>query len=263
VLACVLAVSGGLTLEARSSHAGSGVKLEVRANRPVVDGVFVNGHGPFRFLVDTGATLNHIDPAIGLSIGLTATSHTTLVTSTGAILAAAGEAREVRLGGIAAERQMFVFAGMDAVHQVSRDLQGVLGQAFLSQFDYHLNLEDRRLEFGEEGLDRDGIRADLLTARGRPVITTSLGRFVLDSGAHGVIRFGVRSGNVSQELVTVSGILKVGTVASRIEINGYTVWHGDAVVIPNSPEGDADGLLPVQLFKSVYVSNSKRYVVLR
>jgi hypothetical protein len=256
-----LAVSGGLTMKASPGHTG-GVKLEARANRPVVDGVFVNGHGPFRFLLDTGATLNHIDPGIGLSIGLTATSHTTLVTSTGAILAAAGEAREVRLGGIAAERQMFVFAGMDAIHEVSRDLQGVLGQEFLSQFDYRLNLEGRRLEFGEVG-DRNGIRADLLTARGRPMITTSLGRFVLDSGAHGVIRFGVRGGNISQELVTASGILKVGTVSSRIEINGYTVWHGDAVAVPNSPESDADGLLPVQLFKSVYVSNSKRYVVLR
>lgn len=33
----------------------------VRDGRPVVDGVFVNGHGPCRFLVDTGSNVNLIE----------------------------------------------------------------------------------------------------------------------------------------------------------------------------------------------------------
>jgi hypothetical protein len=92
---------------------------------------------------------------------------------------------------------------------------------------------------------------------------TSLGAFVLDSGAHDVIRFGVRPASVTQELITASGLLKVGTVSSRIDINGRTVWRGDAVAIPSSPEVGADGLLPLHMFKSVYISNSERYVVLQ
>lgn len=30
------------------------VKMQVRDGHPIVDGVYVNGNGPYRFLVDTG-----------------------------------------------------------------------------------------------------------------------------------------------------------------------------------------------------------------
>jgi hypothetical protein len=99
--------------------------------------------------------------------------------------------------------------------------------------------------------------------QGRPVVSTNLGEFVLDSGAHGVIRFGVQAARMTQELITASGLLRVGTVSSQIDINGRTFWRGDAVAVPRSPEVGADGLLPLYVFKSVYVSNSARYVVLQ
>ena len=35
--------------------------MRVRDGRPIVDGVYVNGHGPYRFLVDTGTMRNLID----------------------------------------------------------------------------------------------------------------------------------------------------------------------------------------------------------
>lgn len=39
--------------------------LRVEEGRPIVDGVYVNGDGPYRFLVDTGTNVNLVTPTPG------------------------------------------------------------------------------------------------------------------------------------------------------------------------------------------------------
>lgn len=41
----------------------AGVKLQIREGRPIVDGIYVNGHGPYLFLIDTGTNVNLMRPA--------------------------------------------------------------------------------------------------------------------------------------------------------------------------------------------------------
>ena len=48
------------------------VTLEVRDGRPFVNGVFVNGHGPYRFLIDTGANMNLIESDLAEKMSLIA-----------------------------------------------------------------------------------------------------------------------------------------------------------------------------------------------
>ena len=245
-----------------TTPAATGVKLHMRDGRPVVDGVTVNGHGPYRFLLDTGATLNTIDPKLAQSIGMTATFRTQLTSSTGVIPAAGSEGADVRLGPVTAGGQVFLFTGMDAVHQLSSDIQGVLGQVFLSQFDYLLDLRNGRIEFGKRALDGQGARAGFQIVQGRAVVDTSLGPLVLDSGAHVMVRFGVESGQATAKMLTMSGTTDVGTVFSRLVFGDRTLWRGDAIAVPQTAEAGAAGLLPVGIFKSVYVCNSDRYIVL-
>jgi hypothetical protein len=45
-------------------------------------------------------------------------------------------------------------------------------------------------------------------------------------------------------------------------IGGRTFWHGDAVAIPRPADTGAAGLMPVSLFKAVYVCNSEGYLLL-
>lgn len=61
-------------------------------------------------------------------------------------------------------------------------------------------------------------------------------------------------------MTTLSGSLRIGTVARKLLIEGHPFWRGAALAVPQSPEGGAKGLLPVSLFKSVYFSNSEHYV---
>jgi len=238
------------------------VKLQLVDGRPVVDGVFVNHHGPYRFLVDTATSANHIEPALARSIGLVATYRTPLTSSVGKILAMGSDQVQVELGDVRAENLHFLFAGMDVVHQLAAGIQGILGQEFLSHFDYTLDMRGKRLEFGKR--ESEGQRAALHLTNGRAAVSTNLGDLLLDSGAANVILFGVQPESIDNNFLrTIAGSQLVGMVYRKLMIEGRRIWSGAAVAIPDPREPGVDGLMPLSLFRKVYVSNSENYAVFR
>jgi hypothetical protein len=176
------------------------------------------------------------------------------------ITALGSDGVEVALGDARADRQEFLFAGMEVVHQLSRDIQGILGQAFLSRFDYLLDLRGKRLEFGKQSLN--GRRERFRNIGGRPAVTTSLGDLVLDSGVVRLILYGgEKARGDSVYMRTIAGSQLAGVVASVLSIEGRNVWRGEAVTVPGRTEPGVAGLMPVNLFRNIYVSNSESYVV--
>jgi hypothetical protein len=240
-----------------------GVKLQVREGRPIVDGVYVNGRGPYRFLVDTGSNVNLIETGIAKKIGMNPTFQVELASAAGKVPVSGSDGNEIVLDSAKADEQKFLFSGLDAIHNSSPDVQGVLGEWFLARFDYILDLRGKRLEFGKQ--DRSGTRSEFKMINARPVISTSLGDLALDSAAARLTLFGVRSdvgGDFKSELRTVAGAQRVGLVSGKpLAIDGRKIWDGDALAIPNRPEQGVDGLLPLGLFKAVYVCNSEGYIV--
>jgi hypothetical protein len=239
------------------------VKCKVRDGRPIVDGVFVNGHGPYRFLLDTGTNVNLIETGIAKKIGMNATFQVDLASAAGKVPASGSDGNKVALDPVKADDQKFVFSRLDAIHDVSADVQGVLGQWFLARFDYTLDLRDKYLEFGRRA--RAGTRSPFKLINARAVVPTSLGDLVLDSGAARLTLFGVRpntGAGLMSEMRTVAGSQQIGPVPGKLlVIEGRKVWYGDAVAIPNRTEPGVDGLLPLSFFKAIYVCNSERYVV--
>ena len=239
------------------------LKMQVRDGRPVVDGVFVNGHGPYRFLVDTGSNVNLIETGIARKIGMNATFQVDLASSAGKTQTSGSDGNEVALDSVKANGQKFLFSGLEAIHDSSPDIQGVLGQWFLAQYDYTLDLRGKRVEFGKQ--DRSGTRTRFDMINARPVISTSLGTLALDSGANRLVLFGAQPDSGSGfrgELKTVAGSQKIGIVSSKsLVIEGRKFWGGDAVAMPSRTEPGVNGLLPLGLFKVIYVCNSEGYVV--
>jgi hypothetical protein len=255
VLICSLIITTGCLF--------GGTKLQVRDGRPIVDGVHVNGHGPYRFLVDTGSNINLIETGIAKKIGMDATFHVDLTSAAGKVPASGSDGNEVTLDSVQADEQKFLFSGLDAIHNSSPDIQGVLGQWFLARFDYTIDLRGKRLEFGRR--ERTGARSKFKMINARPVITTSLGDLALDSAAGRLTLFGVRPDSgpgLKSELRTVAGSQQIGLVSGKLlVIEGRKIWDGDAVAIPNRPEPGVDGLLPLGLFRVIYFCNSEGYVV--
>ena len=249
--------------DGRAHHCGPVAELRVIEGRPVVDCVFVNGHGPYRFLIDTGTNVNLIETGLARTVGMKATFQVDLASSIGKTPAAGSDGNEVAVGPVKAGGQKFLFSGMEAIHHLSSDIRGVLGQWCLSQFDYMLDLRGKRLLFGKQ--DRNGTRASFEMINARPVISTSLGALALDSGASRLVLFGVQpdiGAGFQAELRTVAGSRPIGLVSGkRLVIAGRRIWGGDAVAIPERSEPAVDGLMPLSLFKTLYVCNSEKYVI--
>ncbi len=251
----------GLIL-ASSPWAGA-TNLRIQQGRPVVDGVFVNGHGPYTFLVDTGTNVNLIETDLARSIGLEPTSEVNLASAAGATALPQIEGVEISLDSAKAGGQTMLFSGLEAVHHLSPNIQCVLGQFFLSQFDYLLDLRGKQLEFGKR--DWKGTRVPFEWNNGRPALFSSMGQLILDSGSAQLTLFGVEPDHKTAYLNTVSGRQQVGTVdVEHLNIGGHIFWRGDAIAIPHPPQAEAGlaGLLPLNVFKSVYVCNSEGYVIL-
>jgi len=238
------------------------VKLVVREGRPFVDGVFVNGHGPYRFLLDTGTNINLIEARLAIKIGMDSTFRDEVASSIGRTSLAGGDGNAVELGPVRAERQRFQYSSLEAIHQVWPDVRGVLGQAFLRGFDYMIDLRNHRLEFGKQAVS--GSRAEAMMHDGRQAVSTSLGDLVLDSGASRLVLFGVVP-NMRElsDMLTVAGTKAVGMVTSKLSIGTRNIWRGDAVAIPEKAEPGVAGLMPLSLFDAAYISNSEGYVVLQ
>jgi len=256
---CALLLAAGPLLGA---DAAGRVTVRFIDGRPVVDGVFVSGHGPYRFLVDTATTSNHIEPALARSIGLKATFRSELTTSLSVLPVLGCDGIEVALGPARADGQTFLLAGMETVHRLSANIQGILGQNFLSRFDYLLDVHGSRLEFGASAANAKGMRVQFRSQNGRAVVATSLGELAVDSGVNQVMLFGVAAKEMVARLFTLAGSGDVGMVSGRrLQIQGRTFWWGEAVAVPNPAETEIAGLLPVSVFRRVYISNSDGYVI--
>src|ERR1700689_1773427 len=113
-----------------------GVKLQIREGRPIVDGIYVNGHGPYLFLLDTGTNVNLIETHLAKSIGMNAAYQVDFGSAAGKTLLPGSDGNEVELesvnalDSVKAKDQKFLFSPLDAIHDLLPDVQGVLGQWF-------------------------------------------------------------------------------------------------------------------------------------
>lgn len=245
-------------LAAFPAHAA--VKMRMIQGRPVVQGVYINGHGPYTFLLDTGTTANHLEYQLAQAIGLKPTFRRQLISATGAITVPGVEGVEITLDSVRATAQRVLFTSSDLIHQFAPGVQGILGQAFLSNFDFRVDMRGKQVEFGSPAPLSTGVRAPLRASESRPTVPTNLGTLMLDSGTTWVTLFGVQGASPGGEMTTLTGSLHLGTVSRKLTIQGHTFWSGEALAVPHSAEAGAEGLLPLSLFKTVYVCNSEGYV---
>lgn len=234
--------------------------MTIILGRPVVDGVYLNGHGPFRFLIDTGAETNQVEDSVARKIGLARTFRVDMVTTGGTAPAVGGMVGEVNLGSTTAFGQEFLFTGLDGVHQLSASIQGVLGQEFLSRFDYLLDFAGRRIAFGATEPE-GGNRIHFTSVDGRPTLQTDRGDLVLDSGTGMALLYVNSIGRSDGRVVTASG---AATVSEARDIRFHVGGHPYTAVAASVPRGSLreDGIVPASLFQAVYVSNSGQYLVL-
>lgn len=241
--------------------ADGSLKISVLSGRPVADGIFLNGQGPFRFLIDTGAQTNQVDAAIAGKLRLKPTFRAEIATVTGSAMVSGGRLAQVTLGPASATDQEFLFTTLDSIHTLSSSIQGVLGQEFLARFDYLLDFAGRRIVFNAAEPE-GGSRTALNMVGGRPAIESDRGTLVLDSGTEVAILFAAATGKSGAQVLTASGSSAAISAMSNFKFqSGGHSWSTSAASVPQTSAEEA-GVVPASLFRAVYVSNSGKYVVL-
>ncbi|MCC6539549.1 MAG: aspartyl protease family protein [Bryobacterales bacterium] len=221
--------------------------------------VYLNGLGPFRMLIDTGAEASLLRPDAAARIGARAQYRVEQVTAAGAALAPAGLVT-VRVGGVEDGGVETIFAPVAA-----RGVDGVLGQSWLRRHAYLLDYRRGRVVL-DGAPPAEGVRVALREAAGRPCLAAQVDgetrELVIDSGASALVLFGEpvrRGGGQRATMVTHNGTVEAGVGRAVVAI-GNIRCEITAAVAPG--EAGTAGLLPAAAFGAVYVAGDRRWAVL-
>ena len=126
------------------------VGFDADQNGSVVVAARVNGAGPFRFMIDTGSSHSAVGDALARRLGLHAIAKAEILSATGQSMRPV-----VRLGRTAvgaASRDGILASVLDSADfgRLDTDVDGVLGQDFLGDFDYTLDYVHGRLTWAAD-----------------------------------------------------------------------------------------------------------------
>ncbi len=255
----------------------STVPFEVVNGYTVVENVSINGRGPYRFVLDTGAQSTTIDTKTARELALVPTYRVTLSTKGGTATVPATHVVTLSVGNASAadiEVLWYDFAGSMATN---RPIAGKLGHEFLSHFEYILDYKTNRLFLSQSGsLDSriQGRRISFQVVDGRIVLPVRICEqmperpAVLDSGApvmvlpHEMASCQKHAGNLAATLETPFGARNAAVTTLRRVRIGDVQLDQIPVAIESEEQEGSDTLLPARFFKRIYVNYQNRSIVL-
>ena len=232
----------------------------------------INGHGPFRMLVDTGTSTTLLAPEAAAEAGLKFDHRIVLTSLGGEKPLLATSAGELQVGSATETGIEIAVAAISHVRKIDPLASGILGQSFLSRSAYLIDYARKKLWLGEDAIRRAEelpyiISTPQISGRTIVPVTFQAGgpswRLTLDSGASNLIlkcsaqcpmitdpRSGDRVLALVGERTVLSGTLR------RLEIAGARMWSVHAVLVDTDlPDGQDDGVLPSHWFSAVYVDS--------
>jgi hypothetical protein len=254
---------------------GQVVPITVHGPLTVIS-VQLNGRGPFRMVIDTGASSCSFAPRVANLLGLSPEYRVLNLTPNGKRLTPGIRSVEVELGTRVAENVAFLWQESRGLTEAGVEVDGVLGQSLLSRFDYLLDYKSGQLVLDSperQSADTPGKQIKFTRVAGRMLLNAmnpaeGSMKLILDSAASNVLLW--RGGDyqvrgMTARLVAMNGPRAVSMIRMPLLVVGdQALQRLDAVVAPSPDEGrEEDGLLPAGLFRSIYVSNSETYVKLR
>jgi predicted aspartyl protease len=245
----------------------SGWTFAMHERMPVAE-VCLNGKGPYRFIVDTGATASSVRPRLAAALGLSANYRVEIVTVAGLSYAPATAKVHIETSGAQAHDVELLWVEFRGPSHID----GVLGQSFLSHFDYLINADG--LHLGQPARQRaaalQAAPISFTLREGRmliPAYTASHQHLdlIVDSAATVPVLFRTPTQFSTSTLTAVNGAI----AASAVNLPTLRVgrhWFYDvpaAVVASASSHRTEDGLLPTNLFRAIFVDNQRGQITLQ
>jgi len=115
----------------------------------LLDQVSINGAGPYRFLVDTGSQSTALRTQVARSLKLDPADRVTLQTAAGSQVVPVAEVSRITVGPFTVEDVEVLLYELHDV--MGKHIDGILGQNFLSRFDFLLDVKHCELTMGAPG----------------------------------------------------------------------------------------------------------------
>nr|WP_281722497.1 retropepsin-like aspartic protease [Nitrosomonas nitrosa] len=268
--------------------AGESLRFKLVRDYVIVNQVYVNGVGPFDFMLDTGSTGTLIDLKLMKQLQLEPAGLSLVTGLAGSRQLPYVRVDRLAVGSKVVEKLELLSGEIKELRGLGSNIRGVLGLNFLSRFNYLLNYRHRRLEF-EEGDEMSrhltGSRLPIERIEGRvfvqarsplqvtPTSEATL-RLMLDSGithlmlyekAANRLQISVESSEwVSSLTFTGSRQTRRGLL-ERLRIGTETLFDVPMGSLQGRAADEAvsaDGLLPTSLFLAVYFNHKEDFVIL-
>lgn len=231
----------------------------------VVVPVWLEGAGPFLFLVDTGSSHSSIADDLAQAINAPAVARTTVTSSTGDHMGIVVRVDRLDVGPLAAQGLLPTVVARAALDPTGR-IRGVIGQDVLARTRYTLDFRNRQIVWQDTGREPPGSVLTLRFERERFLVDLpqrdSVLRLVPDSGADGLVLF-ERNDITLPPMTRTPGRVWLSTLSDQREVQpvnvhelriGETTWRDVHAVLVDRHDADAsvgDGLLPLSLFDRV------------
>ena len=287
----VLAVNIVSTLSAETRCPGNVASLPFRTvNRhQMIVPVSINHAGPFSFLLDTGTQMTMVDPALAAALHLETTGKADVASVGMQAAASFAQADLVEAGSHSVANQKVLVYDLANLQATGLNIQGVLGEDFLEQFDMLIDnghsllcLDDSAAMRGEV----KGSRIPLLAQADGSQLASSLivvarlsdgmrpVRLKLDSGSNvpflyntseymalGMFRGASLHGGSGGAQKTFMALPPQDVRIGSAEL-GKVPFITLAGVQKNTHTSQFDGLLTMGLFKRVFIDHADHYAVL-
>ena len=270
------------------------LRLRLIQNAQVIVPVTINQSGPFDFLLDTGAQITTVDPALAKALGLK-------IDGTTGIIGVGNYARtpfatldSVQAGSEVVEHVMAVIQDLGQIQIADGRVRGVLAGNFLEHFGLLIDYRQRLvcLDNGDTMESKvKGQHVDLVTWPGsakapaaprRLTVAVHLSGMrkeslllILDSGVNVPLLYPsqgtahlVNAATAPLKSRGTDGVEHGFALLARQEVQvGPHILREIPFVMPvsttaNAPRPEMDGLLPTALFQLVYINYAHHYAVL-
>lgn len=255
----------------------------------IVIPVTINGSGPYDFVLDTGSNNTILDQKLVDNLSLPRGKATTIFGARGSMSLSAVYADSLAIAGATVDgKGLFLFSSANLT-SLPQKVRGILGEDFLQKFDILIDYRHRIIQL-DSGL---GPLAQTLvgerlpvqlsgTREGKPTFRRLIliGRIhelgdnpislLLDSGVNNLTLFRETLGPDSNH----QGFVEAGTFKSprittmetktvrRLELGRNGVNDLTIIAVAGQEEHDVEGLIPMSLFHSIFISHQGKFVIL-
>jgi predicted aspartyl protease len=276
-------VSAGSAAAQTGSDAS--VNLRIKDGCRMVVPVSINGRGPYDFLLDTGAAMTMVDERVAHDLGFRPMTRVRLVTFTGAPTMPMARVETISVGLESLSDMKVLYFDLRKLFSFGYGIRGVLGQDFLSRFNYLISYREKSIRFEKNGDLKSVLTGERLPSERNQskyyVSVQPLGgeekgrRFLLDSGALDPLVFAQPDEMPALDIVRFEEQALVARTAvgqryirpCRVGIFriGEATLKNLRFMVADLKTGEKryeGGLLPLCVFEAVYFNNDENYVIL-